>query len=103
MSRPSRRAGYVLRIREPDWHDHRMLKGPDTEVNLHVFSESSTEIKRMLRFRDRLRSDAGERMLYERAKRELAARDWKYMQHYADAKGEIVDAILERAGAPDGR
>ena len=34
--------------------------------------------------------------LYERAKRELAARDWKYVQHYADAKGEIVEAIIER-------
>src|SRR3954469_5036460 len=21
-------AGYVLRIREPDWHEHRLLKGP---------------------------------------------------------------------------
>ncbi len=31
-------AGYVLRIREPEWHQHRMLKGPDTDINLHVFS-----------------------------------------------------------------
>jgi len=23
-------AGYVLRIREPEWHEHRMFKGPDT-------------------------------------------------------------------------
>ena len=30
--------GYVLRIREPDWFEHRLLKGPDTNVNLHVFS-----------------------------------------------------------------
>src|SRR4051812_33330688 len=30
-------AGYVLRIREPDWHEHRLFKGPDTDVNLHVF------------------------------------------------------------------
>jgi GrpB-like predicted nucleotidyltransferase (UPF0157 family) len=93
-------AGYVLRIREPDWHEHRMLKGPDQDVKLHVFSESSPEIERMLLFRDRLRSDPAERELYERAKRELAAREWKYVQHYADAKGEIVEAILERAHAP---
>src|SRR5438094_7941539 len=31
-------AGYVLRIREPEWHEHRVLKGPDTDVNLHVFT-----------------------------------------------------------------
>src|SRR6185436_9879502 len=30
--------GYVLRIREPEWYEHRVLKGPDTDVNLHVFS-----------------------------------------------------------------
>src|SRR5437764_5073882 len=30
--------GYVLRIREPDWHQHRMLKGPDTSTHLHCFS-----------------------------------------------------------------
>src|SRR5438270_10508997 len=31
-------AGYVLQIREPNWYEHRVLKGPDTDVNLHVFS-----------------------------------------------------------------
>ena len=48
-------AGYVLRIREPDWHEHRVFKGPDTNVNLHVFSDGCPEIDRMLRFRDWLR------------------------------------------------
>jgi GrpB-like predicted nucleotidyltransferase (UPF0157 family) len=32
-------AGYVLRIREPEWYEHRLLKGPDPNVNLHVYSE----------------------------------------------------------------
>ena len=31
-------AGYVLRIREPDWYQHRVFKGPDTNINLHVAS-----------------------------------------------------------------
>jgi GrpB-like predicted nucleotidyltransferase (UPF0157 family) len=94
---PMEAAGYVLRIREPDWHEHRLFKGPDTNVNLHVFSEGCPEIERMLIFRDSLRTDAAERALYERAKRELAAHEWKYVQHYADAKGEIVQAIIARA------
>ena len=34
-------AGYVLRIREPDWFEHRLFKGPDTNVNLHTFSEAA--------------------------------------------------------------
>ena len=37
------------------------------------------------------------RALYEATKRELAARDWPTMQHYADAKTEVVEAILSRA------
>src|SRR5687767_7774033 len=30
------RAGYTLRVREPDWHEHRMFRGSDPAVNLHV-------------------------------------------------------------------
>src|SRR5262249_27232018 len=94
-------AGYVLRIREPDWHEHRGLKGPDTIVNLHVFSRGCAEIERMLIFRDRLRSDDAERELYEAVKRELAEKDWEYVQHYADAKSEVVEAIIARARAAE--
>jgi GrpB-like predicted nucleotidyltransferase (UPF0157 family) len=97
---PLQAAGYVLRIREPDWHEHRVLKGPDTNINLHVFSAESDEIERMLAFRDRLRADESERVLYERAKRELAQRQWKYVQDYADAKSEVVEGIIARALAP---
>lgn len=49
-------AGYVLRIREPDWLEHRMFKGPDTNINLHVHGVGTLEIERMLRFRDWLRA-----------------------------------------------
>ena len=91
--------GYVLRIREPAWFEHRMFKGPDTDLNLHVFAADSPEIDRMLAFRDRLRSDDDERRRYEAAKRDLAARDWTYVQDYADAKTEIVAVILARAMA----
>lgn len=94
--------GYVLRIREPDWHQHRLFKGPDTDVNLHVFAADSGEIVRMLAFRDRLRTHEDERLRYLAAKRELAARHWTYVQEYADAKGEVVEGIIARALAdPD--
>jgi GrpB-like predicted nucleotidyltransferase (UPF0157 family) len=90
-------AGYELTVREPNWHEHRLLKDPARTVNLHVFSAGSPEIERMLAFRDWLRADADDRALYERTKRELAARRWTYVQDYADAKTEVVGAILERA------
>jgi len=89
-------AGYVLRIREPDWFEHRVFKGPDTDVNLHCFSEGCSEIDRMLAFRDRLRANEADRLLYERTKRDLAAKPWKYVQNYADAKTAVVQEILAR-------
>jgi GrpB-like predicted nucleotidyltransferase (UPF0157 family) len=99
---PLEAVGYVLRIREPDWYEHRVFKGPDTDVNLHVFSQSCAEIARMLLFRDWLRSNASDRQLYERTKRELARKDWKYTQNYADAKTEVVEEILARAQGATG-
>jgi GrpB-like predicted nucleotidyltransferase (UPF0157 family) len=93
---PMEAARYVLRIREPVWFEHRLFKGPDTDINLHVFSDGCPEIARMLAFRDRLRTHDDERDRYEEAKRDLAARDWEYVQWYADAKGEVVEGIIER-------
>src|SRR5258708_29214239 len=59
-------APYVLHIREPDWYEHRLLKGPDTAINLHVFSPGCPEIDRMLLFRTWLRNNSPDRQLYER-------------------------------------
>ena len=89
-------AGYVLRIREPDWFEHRLFKGPDTNVNLHAFSEGCDEVDRMVRFRDWLRAHDEDRDLYLAAKRELAQREWRYVQNYADAKSAVVRDILAR-------
>jgi len=55
--------GYVLRIREPDWYEHRVFKGPDTNINLHVFSPDSPELERMVGFRDWLRTHDEDREL----------------------------------------
>ena len=90
-------AGYELRIREPDWFEHRLFNGPDTDVNLHVFSAACPEVDRMLRFRDHLRADRVDRQLYERTKRALAVRRWRYVQHYANAKSDVVAEIMSRA------
>ena len=90
-------AGYQLRIREPGWHEHRLLKGPDADVNLHVFSSDCPEIGRMLAFRDWLRVNPIDRELYTRSKRALARQEWKYTQNYADAKTSVIEEILSRA------
>jgi GrpB-like predicted nucleotidyltransferase (UPF0157 family) len=90
-------AGYVLRVREPDWFEHRLFKGPDTDVNVHVFTDGAAECDQVLIFRDRLRTSDADRELYERTKRELARRTWRHVQHYADAKSAVVQEILGRA------
>jgi GrpB-like predicted nucleotidyltransferase (UPF0157 family) len=90
-------AGYVLRVREPDWFEHRMLRGFEPPVNLHVFPQDCPEVERMLLFRDWLRTNDADRELYARAKRELGAQEWKYVQNYADAKTAVVEEILARA------
>jgi len=51
----------------------------------------------VLAFRDRLRSDEADRRLYQETKQALAGRVWQDMQNYADAKTEVVLAILGRA------
>lgn len=90
-------AGYVLRIREPDWFEHRMFRGPDTDLNLHVFSSGCPEIDRMVLFRDWLRENPVDRDLYARTKLQLAQQGWKYFQNYADAKTAVIQEILSRA------
>jgi len=89
--------GYALTIREPDWFEHRLLSVPSKDVNLHVFSAACDETDRMIRFRDRLRTNAADRDLYAATKRRLSAHDWTYMQQYADAKTAVVHEIMTRA------
>jgi GrpB-like predicted nucleotidyltransferase (UPF0157 family) len=98
-------AGYrvVIRESEPEWYDHRVFKGPDTNVNLHVFSVGCVELERMVGLRDWLRTHDDDRMLYERTKRELSRREWRSVQDYADAKTDVLEQIMARAGLPGGR
>jgi GrpB-like predicted nucleotidyltransferase (UPF0157 family) len=92
-------AGYVLRVREPGFDEHRMFRTPAKDVHVHVFSAGSPEIDRYLLLRERLREDEGDRELYARTKRELASREWPSMQHYAEAKTEVIEGIIARAAA----
>jgi len=90
-------AGYVFHLRERDWHQHRLFREQSPRVNLHVFGPDCGEVRRMLAFRDHLRTDATDRVLYESTKRELATRTWDRVQDYADAKTEVVAEIMTRA------
>jgi GrpB-like predicted nucleotidyltransferase (UPF0157 family) len=96
-------AGYELQLREPDFHEHRLLCDHDPDVQIHVFTVGIPEVERMLLFRNRLRAVPQERDLYQRTKRELADRQWEYVQDYADAKSSVVEQIIARAQADQPR
>ena len=87
--------GYALRIREPEWYEHRMFR--DEGTNLHVFSDGCVEISRLLKFRDWLRGHPEDRELYAGVKRALAQREWESVDDYARAKTAIIEEILTRA------
>lgn len=87
-------AGYQLRVREPDFHEHRMFRTPERDVHIHVFSEGCEEIDRYLVFRNQLRVNDQDRQDYEAVKRKLASEDWEDMNAYAEAKTKIIERIL---------
>ena len=90
-------AGYRFVIREPGWFEHRMFKGYDPEINLHVFSEGCAELDRCRIFRDWLRISLSDRALYAAVKTRLAQSVWDRVQDYADAKRDVVEEIMGRA------
>jgi GrpB-like predicted nucleotidyltransferase (UPF0157 family) len=90
-------AGYVLRVREPEWHEHRMFRTPERDVHVHIYSSGSPEIARVLTFRDRLRRNGEDRRRYEQTKRALGAQEWADMNAYADAKTEVIEGIIAAA------
>ncbi|SMH48808.1 GrpB domain, predicted nucleotidyltransferase, UPF0157 family [Rathayibacter oskolensis] len=92
-------AGYELRVREPG---HRLVRTPARDVHVHVYERGAPAVDAYLLLRDRLRSDAADRALYESTKASLLRRRWSDMNDYADAKTEVVLAILERARAARG-
>ena len=87
-------AGYALRVRE---QGHRVVQaGPPLHAaNVHLHEPGSPELEAMRRLRDRLRSDPAARQRYEDVKRSLAGREWPDVNHYADAKGPVIRALLE--------
>jgi len=89
-------AGYTRRVRE---HGHRMLRTASLKAHLHVCDTGSDWERRHLLFRDWLRRSSEDRRSYDLAKRELARCDWPTMDHYADAKSDVITAIITRAEA----
>lgn len=89
-------AGFVLRIREPEWEEHRVLALEDPKTNLHVFSPGSREPARMRMFRDWLRTHPDDRAAYATLKSILATRGFTEAMDYNNHKAALVYDIYER-------
>jgi GrpB-like predicted nucleotidyltransferase (UPF0157 family) len=90
-------AGYELRVREPEFHEHRMFRTPERDVHIHFFPADSGEIERHLLFRDFLRANPETCDRYAALKRELSTRDWESMNAYANAKTAFIEDVLRLA------
>jgi len=66
-------AGFQHAIREPWWHEHRLLKLGDPVTHLHVFGPGCPEVVRHLMFRQWLRDHPDDLAAYAEAKRTAAA------------------------------
>ncbi|GAB2526120.1 GrpB family protein [Paramicrobacterium agarici] len=93
-------AGFVLTVREPWWFEHRCLKASDQSVNLHVFGPEAAEPWKHRIFRDHLRRDEHDRMLYADAKRAAASRATERREtvmEYNRRKQVVIREIYARA------
>lgn len=93
--------GFVLRVREPDWEEHRLVRGQAPTSNVHVFSAGAREPRRHLLFRDWLRSHPDDRDQYSAVKCDVAARGFTDAMLYNNAKAGFVYDLYEKVFAND--
>ncbi|MBP7807182.1 GrpB family protein [Candidatus Saccharibacteria bacterium] len=92
--KPLEKAGYMLRVREKG---HRMFRTPELDVHIHICKTGSDWERRHLLFRDWLRTDKDDHNAYRQLKETLAEQDWETMNHYADAKSDLIQEITKHA------
>ena len=112
---PLEAAGFVFRLREPDWYGHRLLvAGPGNGIpaaNIHVFAPGCPETSRMLAFRQWLRTHEADRSAYARIKRDSAGQTNErgggagLVMDYNRAKEPFIRELYARIlqGSPAGR
>ncbi|MDQ4053224.1 MAG: GrpB family protein [Actinomycetota bacterium] len=94
-------AGFVLRVREPDWEEHRMVRGAEPASNVHIFGPGAVESARQVALRDWLIAHSDDQERYAALKRDLAARGFTDVMLYNNAKAGLIYDIYERIFAAD--
>lgn len=93
------RAGFVLEVREPRWHEHRCMVAMSPRANVHVWSPGSPEAIRHRMFRDWLRNHSDDRARYAAAKRasaDASNASGEDVMAYNLRKQPVVRDILDR-------
>lgn len=89
--------GYIWHDDCPDRRKLLFSRAEPYRVNLHVRVAGEFSEQAALLLRDYLRASAGARRRYETTKRALAERDWPSVDAYADAKGDVIWALIREA------
>jgi GrpB-like predicted nucleotidyltransferase (UPF0157 family) len=92
-------AGFRLRLREPRWHQHRLVVADDPRANIHVFGPDCPEAIRHRMLRDWLIEHPHDRDRYAAAKRESAAQSnvvGEAVMAYNSRKEPVIRDILDR-------
>jgi GrpB-like predicted nucleotidyltransferase (UPF0157 family) len=95
---PLEATGFVLTIREPNWHQHRMMEATSPRANLHIWSPDSPEAIRHVMFRDWLCDHPDDRRRYADAKRaaaEASTAESETVMQYNLRKQPVVRDILD--------
>ncbi len=100
-------AGFVHTVREPWWHEHRLLKYDDPVAHVHVFGPGCPEVVRHLMFQTWLRDHPDDLTTYADAKRSAAAEmnarpsggtGMDYNRHKEPVVREIYDRMFRAHG-----
>ena len=94
-------AGFSLRIREPDWEEHRLLTLETPRPTCTSSHPAAPSSRRHLLFRDWLRTHDDDRAAYAALKTELGQRGFTDGMDYNNHKAELVYDIYERIFAAD--
>jgi GrpB-like predicted nucleotidyltransferase (UPF0157 family) len=92
--------GFVLRVREPWWFEHRLLRGGSPTSHVHVFGPDSPEVVKHRIFRDWLRRNPDERERYAAVKLAASAASSAAGEdgmQYNARKEQVVREIYARA------
>ncbi|HEY3528748.1 MAG TPA: GrpB family protein [Nocardioides sp.] len=100
-------AGFVHHIREPWWHEHRLVKWADPLAYVHIFGPDCPEVIRHRMFHDWLVEHEEERQRYADAKRAAATAmnarpgggtGMDYNRHKEPVVREIYDRMFRAHG-----